>query len=474
MAVTVRSTAGYDIVGGSQSSNVTGYSISTEISTQNPADYAGGAPRASVNVNRAADVFLALDEEVVVQDDVWRLTGDITAVSESNFLGESLTIDSRIARLNRDGSVPPQRGVTLLAAVQAFFSAGRVSLTVVGGPAGTVNVPGHKGNLLDGLKQMLSAYGCYLEENVSTGVLTLREFNVATVVALPSNVVSVSRSVSNQSPVERVEVEYSQWTPVVSAQVYPYSLENPMVITVAGEEVVRFEFQLNASLSSVNQPTAVDTINLSTIETVGQYAVVSSAGVPVPASQWRGQGGSLEVRLLRHDTIEVTVRGMKDPGGETMSGPYRIAEYDRGDYPALYITGTGVRSEKDTLVLRTGSTKAPEDSAQTVSNPFLSTLTQAFDRGQWAVAETTVAQTFEFESDAVYSVGQKVLADNVVYRITSCTVGPGRISKYSCIMETSMKDFNNRFGSGVTIANFNSMFGSRKMRQTGPEPLRGS
>lgn len=474
MAVTIRSTDGYDIVGGSRASNVTGYDITTAISTQSPGDFSGGAPRANVTVNKAADVFLALDEEVTIKDADHSLVGDITSVSENNFLGESLTIDSRIARLNRDGSVAPQRGVTLRAAVQAFFVAGRVGLTVSGGPSAVINVPGHDGNLLDGLKQLLSAYGCYLEESLVTGALTLREFNNGTLVSLPKNVVAADRSVSSQSPVECVQIEYSQWEPIVNRQVYPYTLENPMGISVAGEEVVRFEFQLNASLATVNQPTPVNSINLNTVETVGQYAIVSSSGVPVPASQWTGQGGSLEVSLLRHDTIEVTVRGMKDPGGETLSGPYRIVEYDRGDYPALYITGTGVRSQKKVLPLYTGSTKAPAGSVQTVNNPFLSTLTQAFDRGQWAVAPTALTQTFEFESDTIFTVGQKVLADNVVYRITSCTVGPGRTSKYSCIMETSMKDFNNRFGAGLRIADFNTLWGARKMRQSGPEPLRGS
>lgn len=469
MGVKVTTTSGIDVVGGSQDSNIKDYSVSVDATTQNPGNYRGGTTRASVGVSSSVDTYLAYGEEATLTDTVRgiSLTGDISSVGESNYVGMSLTIDSRLARLNVDGKIAPQTSVPLATVVSTYLIAGTVGTSVTASYNPTVTVPGFAGNLLDGLKQVLSAFGAYLEDSEG-GVLYLCQLGADTG-TLPENLVTVGREVSGQSLTHRVDINYYNWTAITNRQVYPYTLDSPMVLTVNAEETQRFEFKLNASLSSVNQPSAVNTINLSTIETVGQYAVVSSAGVPIPAAEWLGQGGKLEVRLVAHDTIEVIVTGMRENWN---LGPYRIAEYDTQDYPALYITGTGVRSNVATAPLYTGSSKASVDSVQVVDNPNISTAQQAYDRGQWAVAEAAMTQTFEFESDKNVSPGSKVLVDNVVYRVVSKTITRGKY-KYSATLETAMRDFNLRFPGSNTIASFNARWGAgRKMRQVSVEPLR--
>lgn len=473
MGVKVTTTSGIDVVGGSQDSSIKDYSVSVDATTQNPGNYLGGTTRASVGVSSSVDTYLAYGEEATLTDSVRgvALTGDISSVGESNYVGMSLTIDSRLARLNVDGKIAPQTSVPLATVVSRYLTAGTVGTSVTAPYNPTVTVPGFAGNLLDGLKQVLSAFGAYLEDSEG-GVLYLRQLGADTG-TLPENLVTVGREVSGQSLTHRVDINYYNWTAITNRQVYPYTLDSPMVITVNAEETQRFEFKLNASLSSVDQPIAVNTINLSTVDYFGQYAVVSSAGVPIPAAEWLGQGGKLEVRLIAHDTIEVIVTGMRE---NWHIGPYRIAEYGSsagvGDFPALYITGTGVRSNVVTLPLYTGSSKASVDSVQTVDNLNISTAQQAFDRGQWAVAEAAMTQTFEFESDKNVSPGSKVLVDNVVYRVINKTITRGKY-KYSATLETAMRDFNLRFPGSNTIASFNTRWGAgRKMRQASVEPLR--
>lgn len=470
MGVKVTTTSGVDVVGGSQDSNIKDYSVSVEATTQNPGNYRGGTTRATVGVSSSVDTYLAYGEEATLVDAVRgvALTGDISSVSESNYVGMGLTIDSRLARLNVDGKIAPQVLVPLSTVVSRYLTAGTVGTGVTAPYNPTVTVPGFAGNLLDGLKQVLSAFGAYLEDSEG-GVLYLRQLGADTG-TLPENLAAVGREVSGQSLTHRVDISHYNWEAIYDWQVYPYTLDSPMVITVNAEETQRFEFKLNASLSSVNQPSAVNTINPFTVDYYGQYAVVSSAGVPIPASEWLGQGGRLEVRLVAHDTIEVIVTGMRENWN---LGPYRIAEYDTDqDYPALYITGTGVRSNVETISLYTGSSKASVDSVQVVDNPNISSAQQAYDRGQWAVAEAAMSQTFEFESDKNVSPGSKVLVDNVVYRVINKTITRGKY-KYSATLETAMRDFNLRFPGSNTIASFNTRWGAgRKMRQASVEPLR--
>ena len=482
MGVKLTSTAGYDIVGGSQDSNITSYSVVTDTTSQNPSNYAGGTTRATVDVNQGRDVFLAFGEEAKLVDDVnsnVNFTGDISVVGESDFLGTTLTLDSVLSRLNVNGTVPPSMpGRTLSVIVQNFITAaGLPTMPITYQRNSTYVVPGWTGNLLDGLKQLMSAIGMTIDD-AANGVITVRELNPAVtvdIIDLPSNVITTSRDVSAQTPVYAVDVDYMNWEGVTNRQVYPYTLESPTSIVVNARETQRFEFKLNASIKSVVQPTAraIIDINSPSFSSVSGYVVTSNEGIPVQPAEWNASGGRVTVNILEHDLIEVVVTGMDD-ARTSHEGPYRIAHvYDNTEQPALFITGTGVRSNVDTVTLYTGTSRASEDSRQHVSNIFISSAQEAYDRGQWAAGDAALSQSFSFDSTLDLRAGMLVRSENVVYRITGKTITRGKFS-YSAIMETAMREFNRKFGSGVKISVFNSMWGSRKLRQASVEPLRGN
>lgn len=477
MGVNLVTTGNYDILGGSQNSNIVNYSVSVEAPTQNPGSFRGGTTRATVNGLSDTQTFLAFGEEATLSDDLNGRTiafkGDISGVTETDFSGLGLTLDSVLARVNVEGEVAWMPGVSLKTAVEAFIGAAGVSPvpTITSEYATVVTLPGFKGNLLDGLKQMLSAYACYLEDG-EDGNLVVRVFNPALgtgTADAPVNFVGASRAVTNQTPVFRVDMNYYQWSTASNQQVYPYTLP-PTSITVDATEVAYFEFKLNASVSSVVQPVPrlfID-INSPSFQSLSAYVVTDNTGAPVNPDLWLARGGHLSVELIAHDTIRVRVVGME---ALDETGPYRISHvYDNVEQPALFITGTGVRSDMQTVALYTGSAKASPTSVTSVDNPYISTLTQAYDRGQWAASEAAMSQTLGFTASANLRVGLRVRVGNVVYRINSKTLSRGKPA-YSAIIDTELRDFNAKFVSG-TIAAFNARWPGRKMRQVNVEPLR--
>ena len=330
-----------------------------------------------------------------------------------------------------------------------------------------VTVPAWEGDLYDGLKQLLGAYGCYMW--VEGDQVEIRQFALSdTLAELPTNLTSKGRSVQGQDTVEWVEVVYYNNTYITNRQVYPYGIEAPTVFSVGVRETAVYEVQLNASLATVDQPSPVDAINLGTIDTAGQYAIIDNAGAPIPAAEWLGQGGRVEVRLKDHQTLEVLIRGMNTARD---NAPFRLAEFDRDAYPALYVTGTGVRQERKTVRLHTGSSRAVPDTVQTVDNPFVSTMAQAYTAGQWAACDALLSEQVNFGGGPeLFSLGTKYRTSNGAYRVAGVGLSPGG-SSFNATLEVTMKNFADTLGS-KTMAQMAAIWSGKTMGQVAIEPLR--
>ena len=449
--------------------NVSSCNYSAEINSRNPGDYSGATQQATFSVpltsetymDQWGDAALFLDDNAIIEH------GQVTAISDTGTQA-SYTVAGLASRLNRSRKVQPFNNTALTAVVHAYFIAAGVSIpapNMVGDF--NVTVPAWDGDLYDGLKQLLGAYGCYMW--LEGDQVEIRQFALSdTLAELPANLVSKGRSVQGQDTVEWVEMVYYNSAYITSRQVYPYLMEDPTTYSVGSEETLIYEVQLNASLSSVNQPTAVNAINLNTIDTVGQYAIVDNAGAPIPAAEWIGQGGSVQVRLKDHQTLEVTIRGMKASRG---NAPFRLAEYDRDTYPALYVTGTGVRQERKTVRLHTGSSRAVPDTVQTVDNPFVSTEALAYTAGQWAACDALLSEQVNFSGGSeLFSLGTKYRTSNGAYRVAGVGLSPGG-SSFNATLEVTMKNFAVTLGS-KTMAQMAAIWSGKTMGQVAIEPLR--
>lgn len=450
--------------------NVSSCNYSAEINSRNPGDYSGATQQATFSVPLTSETYmdqwggasLFLDGNAVIEN------GQVTAISDTGTQA-SYTVAGLVSRLNRSSKVQPFNNTALSSVVHAYFTTAGISIPAPN-MAGDFNVtvPAWEGDLYDGLKQLLGAYGCYMW--VEGDQVEVRQFALSdTLAELPANLVSKGRSVQGQDTVEWVEMAYYNSAYITNRQVYPYSIESPTVFSVGAEETLTYEVQLNASLSSVNQPTAVDAINQSTIDTVGQYAVVDNEGAPVTAAEWIGQGGSVQVRLKDHQTLEVTIRGMSTAAADR--APFRIAEFGDRAEAALYVTGTGVRQERKTVRLHTGSSRAVPDTVQTVDNPFVSTEAQAYTVGQWAMCDALLSEQVNFGGGPeLFSLGTKYRTNNGAYRVAGVSLSPGG-SSFNATLEVTMKNFADTLGS-KTMAQMAAIWSGKTMGQVAIEPLR--
>ena len=449
--------------------NVSSCNYSAEINSRNPGDYSGATQQATFSVpltsetymDQWGDAALLLDDNAIIEH------GQVTAISDTGTQA-SYTVAGLASRLNRSRKVQPFNNTALSAVVHAYFTAAGVSIPVPNMVGDfNVTVPAWEGDLYDGLKQLLGAYGCYMW--LEGDQVEIRQFALSdTLTELPANLVSKGRSVQGQDTVEWVEMAYYNSAYITNRQVYPYGIEAPTVFSVGVRETAVYEVQLNASLATVDQPSPVDAINLGTIDTAGQYAIIDNAGAPIPAAEWLGQGGRVEVRLKDHQTLEVLIRGMNTARD---NAPFRLAEFDRDAYPALYVTGTGVRQERKTVRLHTGSSRAVPDTVQTVDNPFVSTMAQAYTAGQWAACDALLSEQVNFGGGPeLFSLGTKYRTSNGAYRVAGVGLSPGG-SSFNATLEVTMKNFADTLGS-KTMAQMAAIWSGKTMGQVAIEPLR--
>lgn len=172
----------------------------------------------------------------------------------------------------------------------------------------------------------------------------------------------------------------------VEGVVYDSRTEGNNVLSVGAGETTVSVVRGSIHPISLNQPTLVNGTSWPTVS--NQYTVMDSTGYYLNAAEWTDFGAYVSVQIApdNPDAIEITVKG---PYTEVTlaGGPYRIAVSDgANEYASLKIGGTGVYSGDNVLQLRTGldPDKYTRATVNTITNPFVNTLEQAYDRGVWA------------------------------------------------------------------------------------------
>lgn len=239
----------------------------------------------------------------------------------------------------------------------------------------------------------------------------------------------------------------------------------------AGKSIVK-RMTINASLDSINQPVAVDGIlpfPYPSTGVLGQYAIAGGDGIFIKASQWTGQGGSLKVALTENPLeIEITVTAPPVNGLENITGggalsyePYKIGVETSGsvDYPAIYITGTGVFYNKVETTINTGASSeyAPRQTASTIDNIFITDTSSAYTRGVAAAQvicgpNISLNETTSLVENFGETPGKIRTVESNKYRINSVNyaVDSTSISATPC---SSFTDFNTLW-TGLTFEDF--------------------
>lgn len=247
----------------------------------------------------------------------------------------------------------------------------------------------------------------------------------------------------------------------------------------AGEVLVK-RFAMAATLETINQPVCVETITpLPYDGPTGKYVIVGSDNLPIQPAQWVGEGGKIEVSLTDvPNEIEIKITGPKaeslplvsDPAKNTLA-PYKIGveTSDGADYPAFYITGSGVFYNKQTVSILTGASAnltTVDESPTSIDNIFITTPHDASARG---VAAAQVAcgpnvnftRTIDGTEPFGTLIGSTEYTESNRFRVKSAAYTDSDISlTYSAY--TTFDDFNAKW-TGRTIGNFDTTVSSASM-----------
>lgn len=477
-------------------SSIEGYTVQEDATTIDPSNFFGGAGQITVPMAEKVDTREFFTAQLTLTDsEMGQTVGTVRGMETSNY-GLTITADSILGLLNADHQVLPQY-TTFSAAMMHYF--GQVDLNGqldIDATLGTrpVLFPGYTGNLWDMLKQIFVAE--QVDVSLVDGYIRLRPIRQR--VLSTAYYTQTGWTLNNQNTAKKVRVHYynnryetqGEVYPVPPTPVMPQDRESapaqsePQVYNVDAGERMTFTVQMNASLLSVNQPTCVDFVeNRSYAGTNGVYAVSGNDGKPITAAQWTAQGGSLTVRILPEDStqIEVTITAPE----ASDYAPYRIAmTAGTGSYyNSLHITGTGVFTEDRYVDLVTGATSATtgEEIGAEVTNPYISTLAQAYTIGARAAAAYALqyqvkgsGRQFVKGASMLGNVAGGRLQDgDTMFRVDTATQTPD-LASVDASLDTIMADFNAKVPAGTTMKEFSTRWYGKTMLDFSVAPLKGA
>lgn len=476
-----------------RTTNIEQYTVQEDATTLNPSNFFGGAGQGNLTLAPAQGDREFMTSMLTLDDSQnGKFQGPVRAMEMAD-RSLQVTSDSVLGLLNADRQVAPQR-TTLQNAFSYYFGLLDIAGRLYVHPSiatRQITYPGWNGNMWDHIKQILVA------EQIEVAAVGDR------IMVRPprSQVLRADRytqsgwSLNNQNTSKKVRIHYYKNQYGTQREVYPVPPtpvmradrddapvpSEPQIYNVDANETLVVVVDLNASLMSVNQPDCVDFVqNRSYAGTNGVYAVSGSDGKPIPAAQWKAQGGSLSVRLLEtSNQIEVTIKGAYN----TTLAPYRIAmTAGTGSYyNSLHITGTGVVTEDRYVDLHTGTTAATtgDEIGTEVTNPFIDSLSKAYFVGGRAAA----AYALEASSTGVghrlltavdpmgNTAGARLLVDDAYYRVDSATISPESTS-INASLDTLISDINKKF-AGKTMGQMSTLWQGRTMLDFSLAPLKG-
>ena len=292
-------------------------------------------------------------------------------------------------------------------------------------------------NMWEYIQAACAAYG--LELSVVEGVIVVRPIGSEIINIDNTTVPTISPNTNLGG--RNVEVVYTNATNVVNQELYNARDDNNRVISVKVDEKITTTVEISGTPTVVNLPSRSTT----PANGIGQYSVIDNDGTPVPEYLFAACGGRIDVQLnpTVPNAIDITFYGPSSAavvlggtpfGGTTPAyvGPFKLAYSSGNEYAALSITGSGVKTTPATLKIRTGADpeKVAQDVSKTITNQFIVTKTQAYDRGSWAIFEASgpkVALSLSVPVTSITSfglaAGSLIYYRDSIYRVNDASIG---------------------------------------------------
>lgn len=336
-----------------------------------------------------------------------------------------------------------------------------------------VAFPYWKGNVLDHIKLLSSAYG--VQFNIADEVINIT--TPRTRIIRVENQDRFSETVTSQRTAKTVVVKNynNQWlTDSVAASA-------TQVYSVDEGGSTNFYIDTTSSLGTVNNPLpSASVAPFPYIAGPGVYVVLDSNNNIVNPNTWSLNGGRVTTSLDpdKPNSIFVSVQAPRHM--TEYVAPYRLASNVTGeDVPSLYITGTGVFTNVQDVIIYTGATESetPTDEAPTVDNIFISDVSQAHDRGLYSADDAsgptvTGNGSIAFDPDANGQefgvvVGSRYRTNGSIMRMTQTNTSPSKIS-FDSVQDVAFNDLTDLFSilfsefnityAGLTFAAFDALW----------------
>ena len=483
--------------------SIESYSYTEDVTSLEPSEISGGTgqvnfiapamlqdklgnthPNSNLLINNT--MTLTDDERGSVQFQVKQITSTDGMVSATG--------DTLQSRLNVERTAAAHGGSTanLLTAIQYYCELVAVFPTIDGVletelQAIPVNFIGWKGNVWEYLKMLCAGVSLSATENVGLEMyvnvdeLIFRKAKQE-VATYDSEVETSSLNINAFDAAEEVIVSnYNtsyQTNGIVrdtsdTGRAMGFAPENVSIadsMQVEAGETITKRFNINASLETVNQPVCVSTISPFPYNGItGQYVIVGTDNLPLLPSQWNALGGLVEVKLTENpNEIEISVTAppvseIEKAAGGTGLAPYKVGieEADGSEYPAFYITGTGVFFDKKDVTLKTGASPSLTSKvlAPNIDNPFITKRSDFAIRGV-AAAQKICGPSVSLTESVAKSLpfgttpGTMRTLDSNKYRVVSTQYSADTTSVTS-VASSTVSDFNSNW-TDKTFADFTS------------------
>jgi len=487
------------------------YSYSEEVNSLEPSTIAGATSQVNVSAiaveseltDTHSDSKLLINNTMLFTDDAFGTVEFLVKNVSKNLSAVSITGDTTQSKLNVERAAASHggSGKNLLSAILYYCSLVDIvpvidedfenELAEV-----PVNFIGWKGVVWDKLKELCAGVSASTTDNV--GIEMFIDNTDLVFRKSRQNLISIERNLSNDSiNIESFEsarsVKVFNYNTSYGVDKVFYDVSNfdknkddlekfQSSITdsmqVEAGETLRKRFSVNVSLESVRQPVCVEQITRSFPApysgVTGEYVIVGIDDLPIKPSQWNDNGGSLTLELvdgngeqLPAGEIELVIRAPKLSGlplasdeNEVSFAPYKIGVESSGEaeYPALWLTGTGVFFEKKEKLFLTGSSNEYTSKAEgpTVDNIFITNQFNASSRGV-AAAQANCGPKISINRELATGVsfgdiGSVFVSGLNKYRLNTASFSPSSIS-VTASASLSISEWN-EIWSGSTFEDF--------------------
>ena len=482
------------------------YSYSEDVTTLDPANENGGTGQVSASAilvegdkvgNTHPDSKLLINNQMLLEhEDGGAVQFIVKQLSTTNGHVVSVSGSTIADRLNSEVFAPAHggSGYTLLSAIDDYCKL--VGISILDGnllfeddldeelDLIPVNFIEWSGNLWQHIKMLCSAAPIDIEAYTLEGSLVFRKAKNRPATYDKRDLIAQGVQVSTFDAAKTINITNYNTRYGVDEIVHDVSIDRSLLsfatqsasITEAlqvdaGQTLVR-RFTIDASLEEVNQPEAVDAIlPLPYTGGQGQYAIAGSDGILIKSDQWEAQGGSLTVSKTENpNEIEIKIVAPPVPSiphvdavtaADAGFSPYRIGVEiaDGQEYPAIYITGTGVFYNKTVHELPTGAsdTYTTEPAATTIDNPFITNIDAVYSRGIYAAQSTcgpnvTLSETVDDNLVFGETPGSMRTVGSARYRIESVQYTQDSTTVTATAM-SSFADFEAKW-DGLTFEDF--------------------